>query len=192
MNTWSLTLAAAAATLAIAPTPRFEPPAPFAPRATIAHYNGATGVNLPLWDLSNGDVPAVVVNPTCPTPAPFGPTTGNTDNAKAVASQQWGPILNLGTCVTGPGNAFIRLRPTCVNGTTLTLPGGCLGQVLQAGALLGMITAPHNGVTCNVPNQAIPTSAVGFAWTAQASVREFGTVRTELSSLLFGVVDIAF
>ena len=191
MNTWSLTLAAAAA-LALLPSPRVEPPA-FAPRATIAHYNGAAGVNVPQWDLTNGDVPVAVVSPSCPTPAPFGPTTGNADNAKAVASQQWGPILNLGTCVTGPGVAVIRMRPTCVNGTTITLPGGCgSGQILQAGTLLATLNAPHNGVVCNVPNQAVPASAVGFAWTAQATIREFGTVRAELSSLLYGVVDIAF
>jgi hypothetical protein len=181
----------AAAALAFA-LPRTPPSAPLTPRATIAHYNGATGTNVPLWDLTNGDVPTVVVAPACPAPAAFGPTTGNADNAKAVGGQQWGPILNLGTCVTGPGMALIRLRVSCVNGPTFTLPGGCLGQVLQASVLLGAVNAPHNGVICNVPNQAVPLSAIGAPWAAQATVSEFGTTRRELSSVIYGVVDACF
>jgi hypothetical protein len=168
-----------------------EPPAPLTPRATIAHYNGATGINAPLWDLTNGDVPTVVVAPTCPVPTPFGPTTGNADNAKPVGGQQWGPILNLGTCVTGPGVAVIRLRLSCANGPSVTL-GGCPAQVLQAGALVGTLNALHNGVICNVPNQAVPLAAIGAPWSVQATVSEFGTVRRELSSVIYGVVDACF
>jgi len=190
MNTWSLTLLAAAATLAW--TARVEPPAPFAPRATIAHYNGATGTNIPLWDVTNGDVPAAVVSPSCPAPTVFGPTSSVVDDAKAVGGQFWGPILNLGTCVTGPGIAQIRLRLSCANGPTFTLPGGCLGQILQASTLLGTLNAPHNGVICNVPNQAVPLSAIGAPWSAQATIHEFGTVRLELSSVIYGVVDATF
>lgn len=189
MSIWIFTLAASA-TLLLPPAPRVEP---FTPRATIAHFNG-NGTNVPLWDLTNGDVPLVVTGPTCPLPATFGPTTtviGN-DNAKAVGGQLWGPILNLGPCVTGPGNAVIRLRPNCAFGPTLTLPGGCSGQILQSGTLLGSIIDQHNGLQCNVTNQAVPLAAVGLSWSAQATIREFGTVRTELSSVIYGVVDVCF
>jgi len=171
---------------ALEPAPRLP-----SPRATIAHYNGS-GVNIPAWDLVNGDVPAVVLGPTCPVPTPFGPTTGNADNAKAVGGQPWGPILNLGGCITTPGFAVIRLRRLCLNGATLTLPGGCLGQILQSGTLLGTVNANHNGFTCNVPNQLVPLAAIGSAWSVQATVREFGVVNAELSTVLYGVVDACF
>lgn len=173
--------------------PRVEPPAPlaFTPRATIAHYNGL-GVNVPSWDLTNGDVPAVVTGLSCPTPTIFGPTTGNADNAKAVGGQSWGPILNLGTCVTNPGIAVIRLKRLCANGASLTLPGGCPGQILQAGPTVATLNANHNGVICNVPNQPVPLAAIGAQWSVQAVVREFGTVRAELSTVLYGVVDTCF
>lgn len=187
MSTWSLTLVAVAAALAVP-----VPPVAFTPRATIAHYNGAAGTNIPLWDLTNGDVPLVVVAPGCPAPTIFGPTTGNADNAKAVGGQQWGPILNLGPCVTGPGIAQIRLRLSCANGPTFTLPGGCPGQILQAGTLIGTLNVQHNGVTCNVTNQTVPLSAIGAPWSAQANIGEFGTVRRELSSVIYGVVDTCF
>jgi len=186
-----LPLAALAAALA-APLVRVEPPAAFSPRATIAHYNGATGINIPQWDLTNGDVPLVVVAPGCPAPTIFGPTTGNADNAKAVGGQTWGPILNLGPCVTGPGVALVRLRPSCINGPSGTLPGGCPGQLLIAGAQIGSLTAQHNGVTCNVPNQAVPLAAIGASWAAQATISEFGTIRRELSTVIYGVVDACF
>lgn len=191
MSTWTLTCAATV--LFVLPAPRVEPVTALTPRATIAHYDG-NGTNVPLWDLTNGDVPLVVTGPICPLPTTFGPTTtvaGN-DNAKAVGGQFWGPILNLGTCVTGPGNALIRLRPSCAFGPTVTLPGGCLGQILQAGTLLGTIIAQHNGVQCNVPNQAVPLAAVGLSWSAQATIGEFGTVRRELSSVIYGTVDVCF
>jgi len=189
MSPWSLTLVAVAAALAV-PAP--VSPVAFTPRATIAHYNGATGINIPLWDLTNGDVPLVVVAPGCPAPAIFGPTTGNADNAKAVGGQFWGPILNLGTCVTGPGIAQVRLRLACANGASVTLPGGCPGQILQAGTLLGTLNTQHNGVFCNFTNQAVPISAIGAPWSAQATIGEFGTVRRELSSVIYGVVDTCF
>ena len=52
MFTWSSALAASAlAVLAL-------PVAPAPPRALIGHYNGNLGINTPLWDLTNGDVPA--------------------------------------------------------------------------------------------------------------------------------------
>ena len=180
--------------LALAWMPR-EPLAPLSPRATIAHYNGSTGINTPLWNLANGDVPAAVVAAACPLPVAFGPLVGNADNAKAVAGQSWGPILNIGTCASGSGNAVIRLRTACVNGPSVTLPGGCLSKVLIAGTLLGSLVVPHNGVTCNVPNQLIPTSAVGSAWAAQATVNggsATGVVASELSSVIYGVVDVCF
>ena len=195
MSTWSLVLVTVAAFTApafrVAPSAP-EPLAPFAGRATIAHYDGATGVNVPLWDVTNGDVPAVVVAPTCPAATAFGPTTGNADNAKVVGGQQWGPILNLGVCVTNPGFAVIRLRVACANGPTLTLPGGCHAQILQQGILLGTIQAPHNGLVCNVPNQSVPLSAIGANWSAQATIHEGGTVVTELSSVIYGTVDATF
>ena len=191
MNPWSCSLAAALF-LAL-PVRPLEPSAPvvLTPRATIAHYNGA-GVNIPTWDLANGDVPAAVVGPSCPPDTVFGPTTGNADNAKAVGGQTWGPILNLGGCITTPGFAVIRLRRLCANGATLTLPGGCPGQILQASPLVGSFNANHNGVFCNVPNQTVPLAAIGSQWSVQATVREFGTVRAELSSVIYGVVDACF
>ena len=134
----------------------------------------------------------VVTGASCPAATIFGPPFGNLDNAKAVALNSWGPILNLGPCVTGPGNALVRLRPSCAFGPTFALPGGCNGQVLQAGALLGTIIAQHNGVVCNVPNQAVPLTAVGLSWSAQATLGEFGTVRRELSSVIYGIVDVCF
>jgi len=168
------------------------PAAPVSPRATIGHYNGNTGVNTPLWDLANGDVPLVVVAAAPPAPVAFGPLVGNADNAKAVAGQSWGPILNIGTCSVGPGLAVIRLRPTAFNGPSMVLPGGCISEVLQTGTLLGLINAPHAGVTCNVPNQLIPTSAVGSSWSAQATVRAPAPGGMELSSVIYGVVDVCF
>lgn len=189
MHPLSLTLVAVAAALVLPPV---EPLVAFSPRATIAHYDGAAGVNSPLWDLTNGDVPLVVVSPSCPVPTVFGPTFPNADNAKAVGGQPWGPILNLGPCVTNPGVAVINLRLACANGPTFTLPGGCLGQILTAGTQLGTLIVPHNGLICNVPSQTVPLSAIGAPWCAQATIREFGTVRLELSSVIYGVVDACF
>ena len=182
-----------AALLLVPASTKIAPPEPvaFSPRATIAHYNGL-GINVPSWDLTNLDVPLVVVGPTCPTPTVFGPTGPTAANAKAVGNQSWGPILNLGTCITTPGFALIRLRRLCANGASVTLPGGCLGQILQSGPLSATITANHNGVICNVPPQAVPLAAIGASWSAQATVREFGTTRAELSSVLYGVVDACF
>ncbi|MEQ1892163.1 MAG: hypothetical protein ABL998_06445 [Planctomycetota bacterium] len=190
MNTWTATCAASVLPLLV-PAPRVEPLSVLSPRATIAHFNG-NGTNVPLWDITNGDVPLVVTGLSCPAPAVFGPTTGNPDNAKAVGGQTWGPILNLGPCVTGPGNALVRMRPSCAFGPTVTLPGGCSGQILQAGVLLGTIVAQHNGLVCNVPNQPVPLAAVGLSWSAQATLGEFGTVRRELSSVIYGTVDVCF
>ena len=171
---------------------RAEPPAPFTPRATIGHYNGNTGVNTPLWSGVNGDVPAVVVAAAVPPAGVFGPLVGNADNAKAVVGQMWGPLLNIGTCAVGAGVAIVRLRPTAINGPNVVLPGGCIGEVLHGGTLLGTINAPHGGVVCNVPNQPIPTSAIGMPWAAQATLRGAAPGGTELSSVIYGIVDICF
>ena len=174
-------------------------PAPLAPvpppRATIGHYNGNLGINTPLWDMSNGDVPAAVVAAAPPAPVVFGPIVGNAFNAKAVAGQMWGPTLNIGTCAGGPGAAVIRLRTTAINGPSVTLLGGCISEVLIGGTALGQITAPHNGIICNVPGQLIPPGAVGSSWAAQAVVRgasTAGTAAIELSSTIYGIADIAF
>jgi len=177
------------------PREPLAPAAPLSPRATIAHYNGNAGINTPLWSTINGDVPAVVVAAACPAPVAFGPLIGNADNAKAVVGQMWGPILDIGTCASGPGNAVIRLRPSCINGPSVTLPGGCVSEVLINGPLLASLVVGHNGVFCNVPNQSIPTSAIGLSWAAQATVsgaNSAGTTALELSSVLYGVVDICF
>ena len=174
-------------------------PAPIAPlappRATIGHYNGNAGINTPLWDLANGDVPPAVVALVPPLPAVFGPTVGNADNAKAVINQPWGPILNIGTCAGGPGAAIIRLRSTPINGPNVTLLGPCLSQVLIGGVQFGQIVTAHNGVICNVPNQLVPPGALGSTWAAQAVVRgasTAGTAAIELSSTIYGVVGLGF
>jgi hypothetical protein len=164
--------------------------APVVPRATIGHYNGNAAVNTPLWSLVNGDIPAAFVGAAPPLAAPFGPVIGNADNAKCVGGNTWGPILNIGTCVTGPGVAIIKLRTTCINGPTIALPG-CLGEILISGNLVGTITANHLGVFCNVPNQPVPLTAVGASWSAQATVR--GTSGgLELSSAIYGLIDVCF
>ena len=192
MLTWSFALAtSAAAALALPLTPIC---APTPPRALIGHYNGNLGINTPLWDLTNGDVPAAVVAAAPPAAAVFGPVTGNADNAKAVVGQQWGPILNIGTCATGPGAVILRLRTAPINGPSTTLPG-CVSEILIGGTQLGQVTAPHNGVICNIPNQLIPASALGSSWAAQATVRgatTAGTAAIELSSALYGVVGLGF
>jgi hypothetical protein len=167
---------------------RLTPPSP---RATIGHYNGNTGANTPLWSVANGDVPAAFVGAACPAAAAFGPLVGNADNAKAVAGQTWGPILNIGTCATGPGVAIVRLRTSCINGPSLTFPGPCTGEVLIGGTSLTTINVVHGGATANVPNMPIPTSAVGAAWAAQALVRGMSG-GVELSSAIYGVVDVCF
>jgi len=176
----------------VLPTP-LAPPAP--PRALIGHYNGNAGINTPLWDLTNGDVPAAVVALAPPLPAVFGPTVGNADNAKAVINQTWGPILNIGTCAGGPGAAIIRLRAAPISGPTVTLLGPCISQVLIGGVQLGQIVAAHNGIICNVPNQLVPPGALGSTWAAQAVVRganSAGVPAIELSSTIYGVVGLAF
>ena len=192
MFTCSSALVASAAVALVLPAP-LAPLAP--PRATIGHYNGNAGINTPLWDLTNGDVPAAVIAAAPPAPGVFGPTVGNADNAKAVVGQQWGPILNIGTCAAGPGAAVIRLRSASISGPNVTLLGGCVSQVLIGGVQFGQITAPHNGVFCNVPNQLVPPGALGSTWAAQAVVRganSAGVGAIELSSALYGVVGLAF
>jgi hypothetical protein len=192
MKTWrSLVLAGGVVcTFGAFSSARLSAPLPPTPRATIAHYNGNTGVNTPLWDLTNGDVPPVFVGAACPPAAAFGPLVGNADNAKAVVGSTWGPILNIGTCATGVGAAIIRLRTNCINGPTVTLPG-CTGELLIAGTLIATLNVPHNGIICNVPNQPIPTSAVGAPWAVQAQVRG-SSGGVELSSTIYGVVDVCF
>jgi hypothetical protein len=170
---------------------RLVPLVPLTPRATIAHYNGNTGVNTPLWNVANGDVPAVVTGAACPAPAIFGPLVGNLDNAKAVVGQPWGPILDIGTCATGIGAGVVYMRTSCINGPSVALPGGCPGELLITGNQLAVLQVPHNGVILNVPNMPIPTSALGLPWAMQALVR--GTSGgAELSSVLYGVVDVCF
>lgn len=193
MFTWSSALAASA--LAALVLPAAPSPAPAPPRALIGHYNGNLGINTPLWDLTNGDLPAAVVAAAPPAAAVFGPVFGNLDNAKAVVGQMWGPILNIGTCAQGPGAVVVRMRATCINGPNTTLLGPCVSEILTGGAQLGQITAPHNGVFSNIPNQLIPASTLGTSWAAQALVRgqtSAGTGAMELSSALYGVVGLAF
>jgi hypothetical protein len=193
MFIWSSALAASALAALVLPVVPSFAPAP--PRALIGHYNGNLGINTPLWDLTNGDVPAAVVAAAPPAPVVFGAIFGNLDNAKAVVGQQWGPILNIGTCAGGPGAVVVRMRTTCINGPNTTLLGGCVSEILNGGALLGLINAPHNGVISNIPNQLIPAAALGSSWAAQALVRgatTAGTPAIELSSALYGVVGLGF
>ena len=165
-----------------------EPGAP-APRATIGHYNGNTGINIRLWDLGNGDIPAATVAGAPPAPTVFGPLVGNADNAKCVVGSTWGPILSVGGCGIGPGDAIIRLKTTVFNGPSLALPG-CAGELLITGTALGSVTASHAGGAINVPNQPIPAAALGAPWAAQAIVRGPGGL--QLTSALYGVVDTCF
>jgi len=194
MFTWNSAFAASALVALVVPVPPLPAPAP--PQALIGHYNGNLGINTPLWDLTNGDVPAAVVAAAPPAPAVFGPAFGNLDNAKAVVGQQWGPILDIGTCAGGPfGGVVVRMRATCINGPNATLLGPCVSEILNGGTQLGQINATHNGVISNIPNQLIPASALGVSWAAQALVRgqtTAGTAALELSSALYGVVGLAF
>jgi hypothetical protein len=160
------------------------------PRVTIGHYNGNTGVNLLQWDLTNGDVPAATVAGAPPAPTVFGPLVGNADNAKCVVGDTWGPILvNTGICGVGPGVAVVRLKTTVFNGPTIT-PPGCTSEILITGNTLGSLTVNHSGGSINIPNQTIPTSALGAPWAAQVTQRGPGGYK--LSSALYGVVDACF
>jgi hypothetical protein len=170
---------------------RLAPLEPLTPRATIGHYNGNLGINTPVWNVTNGDVPAAVTGAACPAPAIFGPLVGNPDNAKTVGGQTWGPILDIGTCTAGIGAGVVYMRTGCFNGPTLTLTGGCMSELLITGGSLAVLQVPHNGVILNIPNQLIPLSAIGAPWAAQVLVR--GTSGTaELSTVLYGVVDACF
>jgi hypothetical protein len=154
------------------------------------HYNGNAAVNTPLWSLANGDIPAATVGLACPPDVAFGPLVGNADNAKVVVGSTWGPILNIGTCAVGPGAVAFSLRPTCVNGPTLTMPGGCPGELLILGVVFASMVVAHGGVTCNIPNQPVPASALGLSWACQGFVRT--ATGSELSSVIYGVVDVCF
>lgn len=169
------------------------PPAPPAltPRALIGHYNGNLGINTPQWSLLNGDVPPATVAGLPPAPVVFGPLVGNLDNAKAVGGQTWGPILNIGTCATGAGAGIVFLRSTVVNGPNTTF-GVCTSEILMAGPIIAQLQVPHAGGTLNIPNQAVPLAAVGSPWVCQVLVRGSVVVGTELSSALYGVVDVCF
>lgn len=186
----STTLPLIAASLCLsAATP--EPAAPLTPRALIGHYNGNTGINTAQWSLVNGDTPAPTVAPLPPAPITFGPLIGNADNAKAVAGQSWGPLLNLGVCVTTPGVGIVFLRTTVVNGPNWTF-GLCTSEILMAGTVLAQLQVPHNGVLLDVPSQPVPTAAIGNAWVSQVLLRGSGVVGAEFSSALYGVVDSCF
>jgi len=168
---------------------RLSAPRALAPRATIGHYNGNTGINIRLWDLSNGDIPAATVAGVPPAPTVFGPLVGNADNAKCVVGNSWGPILSVGGCGIGPGDAVIRLKTTVFNGPIVALPG-CAGELLTTGNTLGSVIATHAGGAINVPNQSIPAAALGAPWAAQATVRGPGGL--QLTSAIYGVVDACF
>ena len=184
----SLAILCAPATLAaFAPSPAFEP---LSPRATIGHYNGNLGINTPQWSLANGDVPLATIAAAPPAALAFGPLVGNIDNAKAVGGQSWGPILNIGTCVTGLGAGIVYLRTTAINGPNSTF-GPCTSEILMGGPILAQLTVPHNGSILDIPSQPVPLAAVGSSWVAQVAVR--GSVAgIELSSALYGVVDVCF
>jgi len=181
-------LALLAAGLFLHPAP--SAPTALSPRALIGHYNGNLGINTPQWSLANGDVPAVTVALAPPAPLVFGPLVGNLDNAKAVGGQTWGPILNIGTCATGPGAGIVYLRSTVLNGPNTTF-GLCTSEILMGGPVIAQLQVPHGGATLNVPNQAVPLAAVGSPWVCQVLVRGT-TFGTELSSALYGVVDVCF
>lgn len=166
-------------------------PAPLSPRALIGHYNGNAGINTAQWSLVNGDVPAPVVAGVPPAPTVFGPLVGNADNAKAVGGQTWGPILNIGTCATGAGAGIVYLRSTAINGPNTTF-GVCTSEVLMGGPIIAQLTVPHGGAFLNVPNQPVPLAAVGSPWVCQVLVRGSVVVGTELSTALYGVVDVCF
>ena len=167
-----------------------EPSAPLSPRATIGHYNGNLGINTPLWSTVIGDLPAATVAGAPPAPTVFGPIIGNPDNAKAVGGQSWGPILNIGTCVTGIGAGIVYLRSTVVNGPNTTF-GICTSEILMGGPILAQLQVAHNGVILNVPPQPVPAAAIGSSWVSQALVR--GAVSgAELSSAIYGTVDVCF
>jgi hypothetical protein len=170
---------------------RLAPLEPLTPRATIGHYNGNLGINTPVWNLANGDIPAPVTGAACPAPAIFGPLVGNLDNAKTVGGQLWGPILDIGTCTGGTGAGVVYMRTGCINGPTLTLTGGCMSELLITGGSLAVLQVPHNGVILNIPNQLIPLTAIGAPWAAQVLVRGMSG-GAELSTVLYGVVDACF
>ncbi|MEQ1892578.1 MAG: hypothetical protein ABL998_08565 [Planctomycetota bacterium] len=173
------------------PAAKPEPAAPLSPRATIGHYNGNLGINTPQWSLINGDIPAAVVAAAPPAPIVFGPLVSVGANAKAVGGQNWGPVLNIGTCAASPGVGIVYLRTTPINGPNMTI-GICTSEILMGGPTLAQLPVPFAGTTLLVPPQPVPLAAIGSNWVSQVLVRGGTVSGAELSTAIYGTVDVCF
>jgi len=168
-----------------------EPAAPLTPRATIGHYNGNLGINTAQWSLANGDVPPITVAGAPPAPITFGPLVSVGANAKAVGGQNWGPVLNVGSCAGNPGVGIVYLRTTAINGPNTTI-GICTSEILMGGPILAQLQVPYAGPTLIVPPQPVPLAAVGSNWVSQVLMRGSPVAGAELSTAIYGTVDVCF
>jgi len=157
---------------------------------TVAFYGNAS--NLVSGDTNSMSDVFVHVRCVPGTSATFSGDGINADTiapVNVVVGSSWSAPLTLGHPHGASGPLVLSVRGTTINGPSFTSSiGGRLTEVLIAGPLLAALAGSHNGVSGDVPPQAIPNqlSLVGGAWAAQYTV--IGGGFGDLSQAVFGVV----